>query len=141
MKFKYLKLALTEPSPFFGPVLLKPIIPIELICEGRRFRYGALIDSGADFCMLDGAVGEYIGIDVRAGERFEFGGVEESVGSEAFFHTIRMNVGGYEFSAKVGFSYNIANHGFAILGQKGFFDVFIVSFDWRKEEIALKPQK
>lgn len=141
MKFKYLKLALTEPSPFFGPVLLKPIIPIELVYEGRRFRYGALIDSGADFCMLDAAVGEHLGMDIRAGERFEFGGVEESFGSEAFFHTVRIDVGGSEFPVKVGFSYDIANHGFGILGQKGFFDRFVVSFDLSQEEIKLKTRK
>ena len=41
----------------------------------------------------------------------------------------------------VGFSYDIAKHGFGILGQKGFFDKFVVNFDLVKEEIELKLRK
>lgn len=40
----------------------------------------------------------------------------------------------------VGFSYDIAKHGFGILGQRGFFDKFAVKFDLSKEEIELKAR-
>ncbi|KKW10941.1 MAG: hypothetical protein UY50_C0024G0031 [Parcubacteria group bacterium GW2011_GWA2_49_9] len=137
MKFKYLKFPLPEPSPILGSALFKPIIPIELAYGGRAVRYGALIDSGADFCMVDGLIGEYLGIDVRAGIRAQFGGIEESVGAEAYFHTVTMKIGGTESEVNVGFSYDIASHGFALLGQNGFFDRFSVNFDLLKDEIVL----
>lgn len=141
MKFKYLKFPLPETSQIFGSALLKPIIPIELSYKGRKIRYGALVDSGADFCMLDGAIGEFLGIDVCAGTREVFGGVEESKGSEAFFHKVTIGVGDWKSEIVVGFSYEIANHGFCILGQNGFFDKLVVKFDFLKEEVELKERK
>ncbi len=141
MKFKYLKFALPEPSPIFGPTLPKPVIPIELTFKDKRVRYGALVDSGADFCMVDGTIGEFLGIDVRAGVHEVFGGVEESKGLEVFFHTLTLGVGGLEYETAIGFSYDIANHGFCVLGQYGFFDRFIVKFDLVKGEIELKQRR
>ena len=35
---------------------------------------------------------------------------------------------------------DIANDGYGILGQKGFFDIFSVTFDYQKEEIELKQK-
>lgn len=41
----------------------------------------------------------------------------------------------------VGFSHDIARRGFGILGQKGFFDIFVVKFDLIKREIELKERE
>ncbi|MDO8259932.1 MAG: hypothetical protein Q7T50_00350 [Candidatus Magasanikbacteria bacterium] len=40
-----------------------------------------------------------------------------------------------------GFSYDIAKHGYGVLGQKGFFDLFAVKFDLKKEQIELTPKR
>lgn len=96
MKFKYFKFPLSVRSPFFGTVIFKPIIPVEISYEGRKLRYAALIDSGADFCIFDGEVGEQIGIDVLSGIREVFGGIQERGGAEAFLHEVVLNVGGWE---------------------------------------------
>ena len=141
MKFSYLKFPLPHRSLFFGTSILKPIIPIELAVGNKKLRYAALIDSGADFCILDGAVGEYLGLDVRSGSKEVFGGIQERGGAEAFLHEITLNVGGWNYTTTVGFSYDIAQHGFGVLGQKGFFDIFVVKFDLIKEEIELKERK
>ncbi|OGI98619.1 hypothetical protein A3H53_01220 [Candidatus Nomurabacteria bacterium RIFCSPLOWO2_02_FULL_40_10] len=58
MKFRYFKFPLTKRSYLFGMALLKPVIPFEIVYGGVRLRYAALIDSGADFCIFDGEVGE-----------------------------------------------------------------------------------
>jgi hypothetical protein len=47
---------------------------------------------------------------------------------------------GWDYETIVGFSYEIAKFGFGILGQKGFFDIFVVKFDLSKEEIEIKPR-
>jgi len=52
-----------------------------------------------------------------------------------------INIGGWNYKTTVGFSYDIAKHGFGILGQKGFFDIFVVKFDLLKEEIELKEKR
>lgn len=141
MKFPYLKFTLEERSDFFDHSLLKPIVPITVKLGDREIGYAALIDSGADFCIFDGEVGEYLGLDVRSGKREMFGGVQERGGAEAFLHKIILNVGGWDHETVVGFSYDIAKHGYGILGQKGFFDIFVVKFDLLKEEIELKERR
>ena len=139
MKFKYFKFPLKKYSSLFGSVILKPIIPVRIACCEQSIDYAVLIDSGADFCLFDGEIGEYLGLDVRAGKQETFGGIEESRGAVAYLHEINLEIGSYEFSIMAGFSYDIARHGFGILGQKGFFDKFAVKFNLPKEEIELKP--
>ncbi|TSC74771.1 MAG: Uncharacterized protein G01um101430_765 [Parcubacteria group bacterium Gr01-1014_30] len=140
MKFRYHKLLLDRPSSFFGYSILKPIIPIKIVAGKEEIEYAALIDSGADFCILDAEIGEYLGLNIKDGSRIEFGGIQERGGAEAFLHKVTLNIGGWDYKVEVGFSYDIAKQGFGILGQKGFFDIFIVKFDYLKEEIELKPR-
>ncbi len=141
MKFSYAKLLLPQKSKFFGSSISRPIIPVGISWHGKSLRYSALIDSGADFCIFDGEVGDYLGMDVRSGIREVFGGVQEKGGAEAFLHTITLTVGGWDYETTVGFSYDIAKHGSGILGQKGFFDMFSIKFDLPKEDIELKERK
>ena len=141
MKFRYSKVPLSEKSGFFGGSILKPIIPISIKIKNNTIRYAALVDSGADFCIFDGEVGEYLGFDVRTGQKETFGGIQPSSPSEAFLHDISINIGGWDYTTTVGFSYDISQHGYGILGQKGFFDIFVVKFDLAKEEIELKERK
>ena len=140
MKFKYHKLNLAPPSDFFGKFILKPIIPVKISKSDIVLQYAALIDSGADFCIFDAEIGEYLGLNVRSGQRTNFGGIQERGGASAFLHKIKVNVGGWDYETTVGFSYDIAKNGFGILGQKGFFDIFVVKFDLLKEEIELKER-
>lgn len=140
MKFRYFKLPLDKPDKFFGRTLLKPIIPIKILNNDKSVSYAALIDSGADFCIFDGEVGEIIGLDVKNGEKIEFGGIQQLKGATAYIHNIKIEIGGWNYDIKASFSYDIAKHGYGILGQRGFFDIFIVKFDLLKEEIELKPR-
>ena len=141
MKFSYVKFPLSKRSSFFGTVILKSIIPIKLSYNGKELRYAALIDSGADFCILHSEIGEYLDIDIKSGTQETFGGIQERGGSEAFLHEVMLNIGGWDYKTTVGFSYDIAKHGFGILGQKGFFDMFSVKFDLKKEELELIARK
>jgi hypothetical protein len=46
---------------------------------------------------------------------------------------------GRKYKLYGGFSSSISPYGFGVLGQYGFFDLFIVKFDFKKEEIEIKP--
>jgi predicted aspartyl protease len=112
-----------------------------LIWKGQSLRYDALVDSGADFCIFDAEIAEYLGIEVKSGKPLVFGGIQE-VGSKAataYMHQIQLTIGGHTFTTSIGFSYDIAKQGFGVLGQKGFFDHFKVGFNLAKEKIELKP--
>ena len=141
MKFPYLKLPLKKQSDFFGKSLLKPIIPVRVIYRDKSLRYAALIDSGADFCIFDAEIGENLGLNVRSGKKEQFGGIQEIGGAEAFLHEVVLNIGGWDYKTIISFSYDIAKWGYGILGQKGFFDIFKISFDYRKEEVELVERK
>ena len=140
MIFKYLEFPLEKQSVVLGESILRPIIPIKAFHNGVTAKYAALIDSGADFCIFDAEIGEYLGIDVKSGLEETFGGVQENGGAVAFFHEITLGIGDYSLQTPVGFSYDIAKHGYGLLGQKGFFDIFVVKFDLVKKEIELKER-
>lgn len=104
-------------------------------------RYAALVDSGADFCVFDASIGEYLGITVKKGQEEQFGGIQEKNGAVAYLHEITMKIGTWDYKTVVAFSYDIVDYGFGILGQKGFFDNFIVKFTYAVGSIEIKEHK
>lgn len=140
MKFRYFKFLLEKRSKFFGSSILKPIIPVRLATGELTVRYAASIDSGADFCIFDAGIGESLNLDIQSGTAINFGGIQERGGSIAYLHQVSIIIGGHNYKSVVGFSFDIAKHGYGILGQKGFFDIFVVKFDLKKEEVELKPR-
>ena len=141
MKFKYLKFPLSHRSEFFGSHILKPIIPIGIASKDGSFDYNALIDSGADFSIFDSQIAQVLGLDLESGIPVSFGGVQDAGIAKAYLHEITLIVGGNKYKTLVGFSDDIAKHGFAILGQKGFFDMFSITFDLAREDIELKKRE
>lgn len=140
MKFRYHKFNLSPSSDFFGKQILKPIIPIKILKADVTLQYAALIDSGADFCIFDAGLGEYLGLNIKSGTEVQFGGIQSLGGAKAYIHKVTLEIGGHEFITEIGFSYGISKNGYGILGQKGFFNKFIVKFDLIKEEIEIKER-
>jgi len=131
MKFRYKK---------YGPGILRPIIPIEIIYKDRVIPYEVLVDSGSDICIFDAQIGELLDIDITSGEKQEVWGIT-GVGESYYIHSVKIKVGGWTYEIKAGFLSNIASMGYGVVGQKGFFDIFTVKFDLLKEEIELKERK
>jgi len=75
MKFPYCKFVLPQYSDFFGSSILRPIVPVGIYVGNNKIRYEALIDSGADFCIFDGEIGEYLGLEIEKGPSLTFGGI------------------------------------------------------------------
>jgi len=131
MKFRYKK---------YAPGILRPVIPVEITHKNRSIPYEVLVDSGADFCILDAQIGELLGIDIESGTAMKVAGIT-GVAKAYYIHAVKMSVGGWVYSVKVGFLSDIAELGYGVVGQKGFFDIFIVKFDLLKEEVELKPRR
>jgi len=130
MKFKYKK---------YGSIL-RPVIPVRIEHKDRFVNYEALVDSGADFCIFDAQMGEILGIDVMNGEEKKVFGIT-GVAENYYVHEVTIKVGGWPYRVEAGFLPAIARMGYGVLGQKGFFDMFVVKFDLSKEEIELKERK
>ena len=129
MKFKY---------THYGRDILRPVIPIEVV--GREaVPYEVLVDSGADISIFDAEIGDLTGIDVETGQSSTLVG---ATGIEEVFylHKVLLVVGDCKFHTTVGFLPNMTRNGYGVVGQRGFFDKFIVKFDLAKEEIELKQR-
>lgn len=127
MKFTYKK---------YGEDALRPVIPIEIHHHNLIVPYEVLVDSGADISVFDASLADVIGIDVIKGIKKQIIGAT-GFPEDMYLHTILVKVGNLKFKIEVGFM-NISTNSYGIVGQKGFFDKFKVSFDLNKKEIELK---
>lgn len=129
MKFEYKKIA---------PDTLRPIIPIEVGRDGFFVKYEVLVDSGADMCLFDTGIAELLNINFKKSEKRKVVGIT-GIPEDYFVHTITIKVGGWPFKIEAGFLPN-SQYNYGVVGQKGFFDIFVVKFDLLKEEIELKER-
>ena len=138
LKYDYLKFS-AEPSEAFPRRLSasRPVIPIQLIKGEKRIRYFVLIDSGTDLCIFHAEIGELIGLVVESGKVLKYYGISGQQ-LTAYFHDVKIEVGGYEFDCWAGFSRDIDKLPYGLLGQLGFFNLFNVLFDYKNERIELK---
>jgi hypothetical protein len=129
MKFPYRKYPSKPVEPYpTRKNILRPVIPIRLVHEDESCGYHALVDSGADYCIFHAEIGELIGLNIKTGKKLHVSGIGgEKAG--AYFHTIIMEVGGWKYKCYAGFSYKIETMPYGILGQSGFFNLFIVNFE------------
>lgn len=134
MKFKYRKTNLLSPFSEKDK-LLRPIIPVSIKYKQRSIYYEALIDSGADFCIFPIAIGRKLGISLDSAKRIYFAG---ATGDPVLglIEKISLQIGETTFNTKIVFADLSGKK--ALLGQYGFFDKFIVKFDFKREEIEIK---
>ncbi|MEK7535558.1 MAG: aspartyl protease family protein [Patescibacteria group bacterium] len=135
MKFPYAKFGRVGSE-----IIKRPVVPIEVKFEDETVLYDALIDSGADICIFDAAIGEQLGINIISGIPIVFGGAEYSKGSAAYLHQVKIKIKNKEIKTQVAFTYNIANHGHGLLGQKGFFDKFAIKFDYSNDVVDISSR-
>ena len=135
MKWKYKKFGVT-PN-----IVLRPVIPFELKYKDQSLDYEVLVDSGADICIFHAEIGELLGIDINKGKPQEVFGVGGKA-SVYYLHSITIVVGGWAYNIQAGFMPSVSGHimRHGVVGQKGFFENFIVKFDLEKEEIELKTR-
>jgi hypothetical protein len=131
MKFKYKK---------YGNAL-RPVIPVVIGLSNKRVKYEVMVDSGSDHCFFDSEIGEKIGIRRDNSEIKEVFGVGGKI-SLYYNHRVTLKIGKQSFETDVGFIPNLGGNivSYGIVGQKGFFDKFIVRFDYTKGEVEIKEK-
>jgi len=131
MKFRYKK---------YAEGILRPVIPVEIEYNGRKVSYEVLIDSGADVNIFHAGLTPILGIDLKKGEEKLVGGINVEKPQPYWVHGVDLIVGGHKHeNIKVGFK-ELTTEGYGVVGQYGFFSLYTVKFDLRKEEIELKPR-
>jgi hypothetical protein len=132
MKFNYKR---------YDSTTLRPVVPVKLKNGDASISYEVLVDSGADLCIFDAEIGEALGINVKSGSPKEVFGVGGKA-SVFFIHKVEIEVGGWTYKIDAGFMPDVAGRvmPYGIVGQKGFFENFVVKFDLLKEEVELKTR-
>jgi len=122
----------------YGDVM-RPVIPVIISYHGSYFQYSVLIDSGADRCLFDSEVASALGISREGRTTREAMGVGGKI-STYYMHPVTMTVGGQSYQIEAGFMDNVGGgivpYGF--VGQKGFFDKFVIIFDSSRNEVELQ---
>jgi hypothetical protein len=96
----------------------------------------ALVDSGADFCMVDGALASVLDLDLSLLQQIELSGINGS--AVGYVAHLEIGVNDHFIPAPVVFSFDFSPVGFGgIIGQVGFFDAFKVQFDRAHREVHL----
>ncbi len=129
MKFKYKK---------YGLDTLRPVIPIEIKYNNLSVPYEVLVDSGADICIFNAQIADVLGINISKGIKVQVGGMT-GFPEDTYIHTLHIKIGGRIYKIDVGFM-RMSRSSYGVVGQKGFFNKFIVKFDLVKEEIEIKER-
>jgi hypothetical protein len=125
-------MSLIEFPYTFHKHYLMPIIPI--LIEGHKL--WAFVDSGATFSILSIDDARRLGIDWEKGRR-QMIVVGDGSFIPTYFHDLRLQIGGYEIIAPIGFSERLGV-GFNILGRTGIFDEFQVCFNDHSRKVTFQ---
>lgn len=108
------------------------MLNIKLINGNNSRIQKALIDTGADYILINSSIAKDLGIDYKSGVMNKTIGIEGRP-IDTYFHELELeiaNLSGSRFKTLVGFI-NSSSVGI-LLGQKGFFDNIRVTLDKKK---------
>ena len=117
-----------------------PVIPVKLCRGDLCIVTEALIDSGAAGSILDAELAGLLGIHALDEDGIEM--VFEGVSGHTlvgYSHEVTIDVGGHRFAqVPIAFSREMPDNAVNILGQEGFFNLFAITFTYKKREIELR---
>jgi hypothetical protein len=138
-KFPYNKFPSHPTEAYPDNHIFVPTLDVKIVNRknGKEIICHSLVDSGADFTCFHGLIGEAIGVEVEKGKKQPFSGVIKR-GGIAFIHPLVIEVNGVGGEVLVGFSYELATPSRGFLGQRGFFELFKVGFNYPKRSFTLR---
>ena len=90
-------------------------------------RFEAIVDSGAPDRFFHGSIGHSIGLKIDKGILGDLSGIVHGAQIKVYYHDIGLYVGADRIRIRAGFSDDVSVA--AILGRRGFFENFIITFD------------
>jgi hypothetical protein len=106
-----------------------PMLPVQLsVGHGpKTHRIEAIVDSGAADTLFHADIAKVLSIKLDKGPKGEIGGVAPGVKIDVYYHSVKLWVGTGMVPIMAGFSPNLTVA--ALLGRRGFFEHYIVTFD------------
>lgn len=117
------------------------MLPVLLQSPTSSWRCYAIVDSGADDCIFPISFAATLALDITGNQRtFRFGGAG-SKNQVAYFFDLNVTFGEFvSYKLPIGFSSALESAGIGLLGQNGFFENFVVSFDLKNGFFCLEPK-
>lgn len=145
MKFAYRKYEVDVSRTIPDGLLHRPTVPIRLIGSGGSIVVRGLLDTGADETIFPRSIAEMLGVELEEAEAVPVAGIGGHP-VMAVLGTVDMEVGKgkqrVRWRQQVRFAtFARADDEEAILGHAGFLDFFTATFDGKKHEVTLLPNK
>lgn len=138
LEFSYKEFVVSPfPSSKRTVVLYRPMIPLILLYQRKYVQFEALIDSGADYNIFHADIAIYLGITLKKGSKRKLSGIGGKV-ITGYEHQITLRLRDFAYHAPVTFSADIPVNTLAVLGNKGFFDRFVITLNYREKVISLQ---
>jgi len=141
VKYPYKPFPLTIPDPVTKQDFAwRPAIKVLLWYNHQRSApLESILDTGADHCIFSAEIGESLGVPVAKGVPVPFTGFVRDANATGFLHRLSITVAAQTFEAPIVFAYGLTAIG--ILGQVGFFDHFVATFDWTPDQPCFDVQR
>ena len=141
MKFPYKAFPLPASDPVTKQDFAwRPFIKVLLWYNHKRSApLEAVLDTGADHCIFNAEIGEALGIPVTEGTPIELSGFVRDANVVGFVHRVTLTIAAQNYQAPVVFAPGMTAVG--ILGQIGFFDHFVATFDWTPDPPCFDIQR
>lgn len=131
MRFNYKIIPYKQPHSAFPNETSTwvPMLPVRLsFTHGKQTpRVEALIDSGAADCLFRADIAAFMGIKLEDGVKGATGGIVDGPRIDVYYHQVNLWVGADKIRITAGFAEKMSIA--AILGRRGFFENFIITFD------------
>ena len=130
MKYDYKPFPLAEPDPVNkSPFVWRPVLKVVILANHKRTPpIETLLDTGADRTIFHAQIARSLGIQIEKGIPYSLGGIASAVVMPGYIHKVRLLAAGESIETSLVFADNFAVAG--LLGQVGFFDHFVATFDW-----------
>ncbi|OIO21123.1 hypothetical protein AUJ17_03715 [Candidatus Micrarchaeota archaeon CG1_02_47_40] len=119
-----------------------PAIPVILYGTKQKVSISALVDSGADFSLLNKEIADLIGVGYFDEEKDKVGGIGGEVEVRRGKIEFRITDGRNSFrQAKLHIAVPAENTAFGealILGRKDFFERYVIEFREKSEDLSIK---
>lgn len=124
-----------------GNLVQLPIVSVRIKCNKVMLPIWGLLDSGADITLLNNSFAQLFNINLKKGRAIDVFGVLEGTGCTAYLHQVNISVkdlGGVDTVAAFTDSEKYPDH--MILGRRGFFDQFEITFREYQKEVEIEPK-
>ena len=141
MKYQYKPFPLSHIDQVTRlPYAWRPALRVLIWNNGKRSApLESIVDTGADHCVFDAEIADGLGISVGEGEEVAFSGIARGAETSGYLHRVTITVAAQTYQAPIVFAYGLSSTG--ILGQVGFFDHFIATFDWTPHPPCFEIQR